>query len=351
MEISVIVLGDLARSPRMLNHVYSLLSHDCKVNLIGYEDSALPKVLLSNQNLKIFSLRSKTLSSIKFLSGKLFIIYALIRMIIESLQLLIILLRTYKSKVFLIQNPPSMPVLAIAYIVSCIYSTELIIDWHNYAWSLLKIANRGKIITNTAYLYETLFGRLADKSFCVSENMRKDLKSKRILTKVLYDRPFSHKFSSKNMRSALNIPSDYFLIVSSTSWTIDEDFSIVLNALEVLSNTHPKIFLVITGKGPLQSYYRDIIKKKDWKGIKIEMVWLEIEDYPALLCQADLGICLHVSSSGLDLPMKVVNMQEAELPVLAFEYATIYEFIKPGVNGELFKNSEELANKIEVLFI
>jgi hypothetical protein len=49
--------------------------------------------------------------------------------------------------------------------------------------------------------------------------------------------------------------------------------------------------------------------------------------------------------------MKVVNMQEAELPVLAFEYATIYEFIKPGVNGELFKNSEELANKIEVLFI
>jgi hypothetical protein len=128
MEISVIVLGDLARSPRMLNHVYSLLSHDCKVNLIGYEDSALPKVLLSNQNLKIFSLRSKTLSSIKFLSGKLFIIYALIRMIIESLQLLIILLRTYKSKVFLIQNPPSMPVLAIAYIVSCIYSTELIID-------------------------------------------------------------------------------------------------------------------------------------------------------------------------------------------------------------------------------
>ena len=153
------------------------------------------------------------------------------------------------------------------------------------------------------------------------------------------------------MRSALNIPSDYFLIVSSTSWTIDEDFSIVLNALEVLSNTHPKIFLVITGKGPLQSYYRDIIKKKDWKGIKIEMVWLEIEDYPALLCQADLGICLHVSSSGLDLPMKVVNMQEAELPVLAFEYATIYEFIKPGVNGELFKNSEELANKIEVLFI
>ena len=128
MEISVIVLGDLARSPRMLNHVYSLLSHDCKVNLIGYEDSALPKVFLSNQNLKIFSLRSKTLSSIKFLSGKLFIIYALIRMIIESLQLLIILLRTYKSKVFLIQNPPSMPVLAIAYIVSCIYSTELIID-------------------------------------------------------------------------------------------------------------------------------------------------------------------------------------------------------------------------------
>ncbi|XP_063672216.1 putative glycosyltransferase ALG1L2 isoform X5 [Pan troglodytes] len=89
--------------------------------------------------------------------------------------------------------------------------------------------------------------------------------------------------------------------------------------------------LATPGKGPLREYYSRLIHQKHFQHIQVCTPWLEGRGLPLLLGSVDLGVYLDTSSSGLDLPMKVVDM------------FSLHELVKHEENGLVFEDSEELA--------
>ncbi|XKL63012.1 hypothetical protein PGB90_005376 [Kerria lacca] len=363
VKVAVVVLGDIARSPRMLYHSYSLNKEGFKVKLIGCNETEIKNNFLNN--VEIVNIRQPPVLSLPRL------LYFIFKVIWNAALLFYTLILSGKHQILLVQNPPAIPTLFVSWIYCKIFRAKLIIDWHNYAYTILSLSiNHSNPLVKFSRVYECYIGQLAHSNLCVTEAMKKDLKTKWNINAItLYDKPGPNLISniSKNDRSQFlerlsTIHEEFLmlfdertaLLVSSTSWTEDEDFSILLDALydyeKTKSDNLPNLLCVITGKGPLKQYYQKKILQKSWNKVKIITPWLKSVDYPRLLASAHLGVCLHTSSSGLDLPMKVVDMFGSTLPVFAYNYPCLSELVHHNKNGMVFENSRDLSQQLKFWF-
>ncbi|KIJ45070.1 glycosyltransferase family 33 protein [Sphaerobolus stellatus SS14] len=406
-SVAVVVLGDVGRSPRIMYHAQSFASNDFETYVIGYKGSRVIPSLLTIPRVRFVYLPEPP-SFISKLPRHLFLLLAPIKVVYQLVTIFSALFYSLKEppQYILVQNPPSIPTLALVWLAGKLRGSKVIIDWHNLGYSILALKLGDKhILVRFAKRFEQFFGKSAFAHVFVTQAMRDylvkewNLQGKKI---VLHDRPPAHFHSclpsevhdlflrlSSSLDPTLGSffpshklpestafttlapaatstsiypssplhnrrPERPALIVSSTSWTADEDFSILLDALSLYEKEArsqegrlPKVFCVVTGKGPLREHYmrkvHELEQDEKWQFVRCRSLWLEPEDYPLLLGAADLGVSLHSSSSALDLPMKIVDMFGCELPVLALDFKCLNELVLDGKNGLVFKNAEELA--------
>jgi len=253
---------------------------------------------------------------------------------------------TFPLAPFLYENPPSIPTIVVARLVCSFRSARLVIDWHNLGYTLLALRlSPNHPLVQLHRLYEQYFSKCAYAHFCVTDLMRRHLMNQYGLENVttLMDRPpdrFSPLNASAQSLFLTTLPetagidqSQTKILVTSTSYTADEPLTPLLSALLKYSETSvvlPRVLLLITGRGPMQEGYRQMIAKSSLSGkgpndrCTVKMVWLEPEDYPRLLACADLGISLHTSSSGMDFPMKIVDLFGSGIPVCAVQFDAFY---------------------------
>eukprot|EP00798_Chlamydomonas_sp_ICE-L_P023969 gene23970-9542_t len=409
----VCVLGDFGRSPRMQYHTLSMATDlaDSEVYVIAYGGSA-PIQDLSASNVHI--------SSIPELPRTLDRLPRLLKLILKVLHQLfwlswMMFFCLPRPSNILLQTPPAIPTMALCWLAARLRGASLVIDWHNFGYTIMALGyGATHPLVKIALAYEKFWGRQGDAHFCVTEAMKEELALRwGVQATVLYDRPPSF-FKRTSVESAHNLftrlhsdlcapgfkdflaplaASNYggegmtvatagpgsssigsstqaqwrsqrpAILISSTSWTPDEDFGILLRAAMLYNNMVEKIhtaspdppaaegilpplLLLITGKGPQKEMYLERIHGLTMRHVAIRTLWLEAVDYPMLLGAADVGVSLHASSSGLDLPMKVVDMFGAGLPVCALSYNCITELVEEEKTGLLFSSPEELADQL-----
>lgn len=350
----VIVLGDLGRSPRMMNHARALRARGWAVTLAGYGENPAPPDLATDPAVRVVELDAGS-------GGYGRILW---RLAVE--------LRRERWTAVLVQNPPGFPAMVLLGLAAR-RGTRRVLDWHNFGSSLLALRRSPR--RHAAGLYgwcEQRLARMAHEHWAVSAALAGKLTGIRAV--VVHDRPSrffrtaaalgrDHAPSGVNggpeadrlawwrrVLPHLTPPTAPRWVVAPSSWGPDEDSDAMLRVAKAWRKnaaswgTAPYVAIIATGRGPMQAEFARAAAVLAAGPIALHTAWVPAAEYPALLARADAGLCLHRSSSGVDLPMKLADFRGAGRKALVMDYGPVLtELFRPGTDGWTFRNDTELA--------
>jgi beta-1,4-mannosyltransferase len=360
----------------MQYHALALAANLVEVDLVGFEGTALSRRITDDPHITIHRFALPRLRIRSELSGSPYAFVGLIDAVRLSVRLWRTLRQLPPPDLVLVQNPPAFPTLAVTWFCLRRRGVRFVIDWHNLGYTLLRLhLGQWHPVVRLARWFERRDARRVEGNLCVSRGLAAFLQSRFGVKRaqVLYDRPASaftaiERGDRERYRQALFgrlgvHANPVGFIVCPTSWTEDEDFDVIIDAVLRLEERirgweaahsdrrFPDLVILVTGDGERRAQFERRFAGLPARRIQLRARWLEPDDYPRVVGSADLGLCLHRSSSGLDIPMKIADLFGAGVPVCALDYgACLAERVRHGDNGLLFSAADQLADVLFDLF-
>eukprot|EP00760_Papus_ankaliazontas_P000757 PhM_4_TR10209/c0_g1_i1/m.40839/K03842/ALG1; beta-1,4-mannosyltransferase len=368
--VAVVVGGDYARSPRMQYHTISLATTcKCTVHVVAYGGSSPP----CGRVMELVRSGRVVLHLVDLSGGRWKRLFKTTLWL--AVRLVFVLPR---CRAIVVQNPPAVPTLPIARVAAAMTGASLVVDWHNLGHTILAVSRCPHPVLVSVYrAIEILFGR-GDVNLCVSHAMERWLVQHGIRNVTVFHdkaprsvpyrrvaqaserRRFLEKVFLDGQRNETKVPmpKGCFTMVMSCSWTKDDDTDMLLDAISALVRrnvVHKRrpLWLLATGKGETRdAFVAEATRRFSdlFPAVTVTNQFFDsYDDYATALGSADIGVCMHRSTSGFDLPMKVVDMFGCGLPVVCLDYECLGELVEHGKSGWTFTTVDGLADEIERL--
>jgi len=366
-RVLILVQGELAQSPRMLNHARALCEAGAEVILIGYDLLPLPEYIAQSPRVFVRRISRAGSSRTDSVPRVFYMPVAVSRVAYASVRLAWLLLAAAgRFDAAIMQNPPALPGLPLLLAAARRYGARVVVDWHSRTAAMLalRLGDRHPAVRSVNRLEGWLAGK-ASGHFAVSSAMRDDLRERfGIEATALHDRPrvktaaltADHRIAVlRRVLDTCGAPAareNAFVLASPTSFSRDEDLDMLLDALALVARRSPArpILLFATGHGPLRARFAARARTIATDELQVVTGWLPEPLYRDLLRAADLGVSMHRSASKTDLPMKVVDMVEAGLPAAVFDYGPcLAELVRPELKPLMFTDAEGLAARLHAL--
>lgn len=361
----------------MQYHAHALAGHGVDVDLVGFAGTSLPRAIADEPRIAVHRIEASALRKARGRSGPGYSVAALVDAARISLRLWRTLRALPPPDLVIVQNPPAFPTLVVTWFSLRRRGVRFVIDWHNLGYTLLRLRlGQWHPAVRLARWFERRDARRVDANLCVSRGLARFLETRFGVKEahVLYDRPAA-SFAAVDRAGREQYRQALFarlgvrggvvgFIVCPTSWTEDEDFDVVIDAALMLeerirgweaagpSRRFPQSRRPGDGRWSAPCGVRTPVRRIAGAPRAAPDALAGARRLPARRRQRRfLGLCLHRSSSGLDIPMKIADLFGAGVPVCALDYgASLAERVRHGDNGLLFSRPRQLADLLFDLF-